>query len=362
MEGSCNTPQCVSVAAMQRFTARVAAAVHAHSTHIAVTTGAASIKWSTQRFGNGQGYYWSDAALRAAYPEGGDGSSLDFYNVHYYDWMFDPGWGYDPFQSGKTIEYWGLDKPTVVGELPPTSAHYSTAEMLENAIANGYIGHLFWAINDDDFAMEPAFEACRDFAATHAERTSHHALLQWVYSLRAPAPTPPPPSPALPPRAPPPNPPPVPPPPPHVPPPNPPLPAAPPRPPPPRPPPRAPPPPAPPAVPPPAAPPVPPRAPPPLGPCQSVAVPPPLGGTPWSTSPLQLIACTLVGFLAGTRFPAFSARMRERRAGRRTSGRERLSTRELALDTMVAEPTQSRRHVLPSRESRESDAVSTTEL
>ena len=54
--------------------------------------------------------------------------------------------------------------------------------------------------------------------------------------------------------------------------------------------------------------------------------------------------------------------MRERRAGWRTSGRERLSTRELALDTMVAEPTQSRRHVLPSLESRESDAVSTTEL
>ena len=43
----------------------------------------ASLKWSTTRPGGGQAFYWSDAALTAAYPEGGKDATLDFYNVHY---------------------------------------------------------------------------------------------------------------------------------------------------------------------------------------------------------------------------------------------------------------------------------------
>ena len=56
------------------------------------------------------GNFWSDAALGAASgdPEG----RLDLYNVHYYDWMHDDSWGYDPCR--KPVSYWGLDKPTVV--------------------------------------------------------------------------------------------------------------------------------------------------------------------------------------------------------------------------------------------------------
>ncbi len=83
MEGSCNTVECVSVSAMQRFTAVVAEAVHTHAPKLAVTTGSASLKWSTALPGGGQANYWTDAALRAAYPEGGAGAVLDFYNVHY---------------------------------------------------------------------------------------------------------------------------------------------------------------------------------------------------------------------------------------------------------------------------------------
>ena len=37
--------------------------------------------------------------------------------MHFYDWMVNPSWGYDPMR--KNTSYWGItDKLTVVAELP----------------------------------------------------------------------------------------------------------------------------------------------------------------------------------------------------------------------------------------------------
>lgn len=87
----CTTKECVQDSEMQRFTAMVAEAVHSHSS-LGVTTGSASLKWSTTKPGGGQANFWDDDALKAAYPMGKKGT-LDFYNVHYYDWMYNKDWG-----------------------------------------------------------------------------------------------------------------------------------------------------------------------------------------------------------------------------------------------------------------------------
>lgn len=186
MEGPCNTEKCVAVAEMQRFVSMVAEAVHAHSS-LTVTVGSASLKWSTDRPGGGQANFWNDASLEAAYasPTG----KLDFYNVHYYDWMYSPDWGYDPCRSGATPSYWGIDdKAVVVGELPTTSAHYNAEGMLECALDNGFAGDMFWAVNDPSFPFAPALAALSGFSAAHASRTSYPALLTWLRGLRSAAP------------------------------------------------------------------------------------------------------------------------------------------------------------------------------
>ena len=133
--------------------------------------------------GGGQAFYWRDTALMGAFPEGGTRASLDFYNIHYYDWMWNPTWGYDPCRE--PIAYWGLDKPTVVAELPATSSHYTAAAMLGCAHANGFAGDLFWAYKPSpQFPIAPAYAALRNFTTAHAALTAHSTLLAWLQARR----------------------------------------------------------------------------------------------------------------------------------------------------------------------------------
>ena len=182
MQGQCNTKECVEDAQMQRFASMVAEAVHTHS-NLRVTVGSASLKWSTPLPGGGQACYWNDAALRAAHPS--RLGVLDFYNVHYYDWMYDPSWGYD--MCREPASHWKLDKPTVIAELPATSSHYTAAQMLNCSRAHGYAGDLFWAVNDPAFPLAPALRALAAFAAAHPAQTSFDALVAWLGQLPAPS-------------------------------------------------------------------------------------------------------------------------------------------------------------------------------
>ena len=57
--------------------------------------------------------------------------------------MYDDSWGYMPCRED--VDYWLLDKPTVVGELPATDGKYTAEELVNCSYANGFAGTLFWA-------------------------------------------------------------------------------------------------------------------------------------------------------------------------------------------------------------------------
>ena len=146
----CNTKDCVDDADMQRFVAAVAMAVHEAA--FKVTVGSASLKWSSPTQPPAVTSFWDDASLRKHGPASGCASpTLDLYNIHYYDWMWNPQWGYDPCRANAT--YWGVtDRPTVVGELPATSKHYSPSKLLSstrsiNASCYYVTSVLLWNIN-----------------------------------------------------------------------------------------------------------------------------------------------------------------------------------------------------------------------
>lgn len=136
------------------------------------------MKWNSDH-GTAEANYWSDVALQKAYPS--QVGKLDFYNVHFYDWMVNPSWGYDPCREN--VSYWGLDKPVVVAELPPTSTYYSAAAMMNCALTNGFMGDMFWAYNDPSFPYTAALPALQDFARNHGDISSFNALVAWLTRL-----------------------------------------------------------------------------------------------------------------------------------------------------------------------------------
>ncbi len=150
----CNEPEWmvenldIPLIRVQRFHARIAAAIHEHGTK-PVTTGSASIKWNAETLHVAVGNWWSDTALQAAYKH--RGAYLDFYQVHVYGWMLRHG--FDPYRY--TPGELGLDKPVMIGEAPgkemsgedmqgnPVS--YQPLDMLVLARKKGYFGHYFWS-------------------------------------------------------------------------------------------------------------------------------------------------------------------------------------------------------------------------
>ncbi len=133
---------------VQRFHARLAAAIHEHGRK-PVTTGSSSIKWNSDVVEKAAGNWWSDEALQAAYEH--PGAYFDFYQIHVYGWMLEHG--FDPYIY--TPESLGLDKPVMLGEAPGklmvgtdttgAAKQYTPKQMLEAAHANGYFGHYFWS-------------------------------------------------------------------------------------------------------------------------------------------------------------------------------------------------------------------------
>ena len=129
---------------VQRFHGRIAAAIHAHGTK-PVTTGSAGIKWNSDVIPLAAGNWWSDEGLQAAWPD--TLAYLDFYQVHYYDWMLKEG--FDPYRySPKDL---GLDKPVMIGEAPGKDGKkYTVNQMLMLAREQGYFGHYFWSYAAND--------------------------------------------------------------------------------------------------------------------------------------------------------------------------------------------------------------------
>ena len=120
---SCTTEWCIPLAAMQRFVGLLAAGVHAASP-LPVTVGSASLKWSGSDNSSAEGNWWSDRALFDAAAGGKDPPALarlDLVNVHLWEWMVDPVWGYDPCRA--PAAYWGAEKPIVVSAAPNPLTH-----------------------------------------------------------------------------------------------------------------------------------------------------------------------------------------------------------------------------------------------
>ena len=100
---------------IQSFVGRIASAIHGNCRK-RVTLGSASLKWNSD-VAPAVGNYWSDSALIQA--SGRSDGHLDFYQIHYYDWMYPL---YDPYSQN--LSHWKLDKPTLIGETGNT-AHYT---------------------------------------------------------------------------------------------------------------------------------------------------------------------------------------------------------------------------------------------
>jgi|GEM_PF-637520 len=139
------TTERITKADVQKFTNRMAGAIHRNVPDVLVSTGivvAEDLGWYT------------DEALKAA---GADADGiLDFYMVHYYGWN---GTGNSPFRKGAAA--WGVNKPIVVGEFAssswspstPSSSSMQDAEnvdtLLQNLYKSGYAGGLFWQYQPD---------------------------------------------------------------------------------------------------------------------------------------------------------------------------------------------------------------------
>jgi hypothetical protein len=176
-----NTKVTVPLTQMQRFHGMIAEAVH--NAKGVVTTGSSSLKWNSIKVGPAVGNWWNDTMLKRAHDS--QRGVLDFYQVHYYDWMWNTDWGYDPAQTTKPASsFWRLDKPTVVGELPSTGGdHYNPQTFMNNALQNGFIGAMFWAYNAD-WPLDTALPALNSFYTSHVSIASYSNLVSWIQSLK----------------------------------------------------------------------------------------------------------------------------------------------------------------------------------
>jgi hypothetical protein len=149
INGGGGTDYTVSITQMQRFVGMIAEAIHTNSSKM-VTVGSASLKWNSDTYSattHCEGNFWSDSEIQNAYYK--PLALLDFYQIHYYDWMHSP-YIYDPFNLSYPTSYWQLDKPTIIGEVGAIDEDYTTEQMLSNAFANSFSGVLFWSINAND--------------------------------------------------------------------------------------------------------------------------------------------------------------------------------------------------------------------
>ena len=123
------------------FVARVAVAVHRNSQVLVCQGMGTAAKYISAKY---QGTILSNASLGAKQP----GARVDFYNVHYYDWV--KRWFGSPFEQ--TPSDMGLgDKPCIIGEAPAKGSSGQTIlQNWQNAFAKGWQGIMPWTSNGVD--------------------------------------------------------------------------------------------------------------------------------------------------------------------------------------------------------------------
>ncbi len=172
------TTEKMELAKIQKFTNKVAAAIHAIDPELLVSTGSVNIQYQK---------HWNDAALIAA--GGEENGTLDFFQTHYY-----PYWQADavsPFMNtaAQMAATYGYDsKPMIIGEFPASGwtgdtytssmaakTEISTEECYRKAFDGGYAGALAWQYIGDkteeqfggySYTIDPALAAMKALAAT----------------------------------------------------------------------------------------------------------------------------------------------------------------------------------------------------
>ncbi len=172
------TKKKMSLAKIQKFTNKVAAAIHTANPELLVSTGSVNIKYQK---------YWNDAALVEA---GGEAKgTLDFFQTHYYPYYQDNS--VSPFinTAAQMASTYGYDsKPMIIGEFPASGwkgetyrssfaakTEISTEECYRKAFDGGYAGALAWQYIGDktesqfggySYTIDPALDAMKALAAT----------------------------------------------------------------------------------------------------------------------------------------------------------------------------------------------------
>ena len=161
---------------LQKFTNKVAAAIHNIDPGYLVSTGSVNIKYQS---------WWNDAELVNA---GGEANgTLDFFQTHYYPYYQDDA--VSPFvnTAAQMATTYGYDKkPMIIGEFPASGwkgdtytssmaakTEISTEECYRKAFDGGYAGALAWQYIGDKtesnfggytYTIEPALEAMKALA------------------------------------------------------------------------------------------------------------------------------------------------------------------------------------------------------
>lgn len=172
------TAKKMALAKIQKFTNKVAAAIHAQDPELLVSTGSVNIKYQK---------YWNDAALIDA---GGEAKgTLDFFQTHYYPYWQDNS--VSPFvntAAQMATKYSYDSKPMIIGEFPASGwagdtyrsnfaakTEITTEECYRKAFDGGYAGALAWQYIGDkteanfggySYTIEPALDAMKKLAAT----------------------------------------------------------------------------------------------------------------------------------------------------------------------------------------------------
>ena len=165
-------------AVLQKFTNKIAAAIHTANPELLVSTGSVNIQYQS---------WWNDSELIAA---GGEANgTLDFFQTHYYPYYQNDA--VSPFvntaaQMATTYKY--DNKPMIIGEFPASGwkggtytasmaakTQISTEECYRKAFDGGYAGALAWQYIGDKtesnfggytYTIDPALDAMKSLAAT----------------------------------------------------------------------------------------------------------------------------------------------------------------------------------------------------
>ncbi len=166
---------------IQKFTNKVAAAIHNIDKGFLVSTGSVNIKYQS---------WWNDAELIKA---GGEANgTLDFFQTHYYPYYQDDA--VSPFvnTAAQMASTYGYDsKPMIIGEFPASGwkgdtytssmaakTEISTEECYRKAFDGGYAGALAWQYIGDKtesqfggytYTIEPALKAMKSLFSTEME-------------------------------------------------------------------------------------------------------------------------------------------------------------------------------------------------